>query len=102
MTPETRARELAQKLANNNGFSVPLQIDIEAIMQAFAALAGEVRNAAYEHAASECDRHAKFCIDEAHKGGDFKHLMLRKDEALYNAKQIRALKTNQPDENEKP
>lgn len=44
-----------------------------------------------EQAAQECDRHAKFCHDEAHKGGDFTHLIARSTEATYNAVRIRNL-----------
>lgn len=47
---------------------------------------------ALEDAAKECERHAKFCKDEAHKGGDFQHLITRCDEATYNAERIRAMK----------
>jgi hypothetical protein len=50
------------------------------------------RIAGLEEAAHECDRHAKFCHDEAHKGGNFQHLITREAEAIYNAERIRALK----------
>ncbi len=42
-------------------------------------------------AADQCDRHAKFCKDEAQKGGDFTYLMARESEALHNAGRIRAI-----------
>ena len=55
-----------------------------------AAPALAVRDA-LEMAAKECDRHAEFCKREWENGGDFEHLKVRHDEALYNAQRIRAL-----------
>lgn len=52
-----------------------------------------VRDAALEEAAKECERHAAFCKDEAHKGGAWDYLMTRNDEATYNAERIRRLKS---------
>jgi hypothetical protein len=51
----------------------------------------EGRRDGLEHAAQECERHGKFCKDEAHKAGDFHHLITRHDEAVYNAKCIRGI-----------
>ena len=48
-------------------------------------------NAAIEEAAKECERHAAFCGQEAHRGGDWAHLIARVWEAIYNAKMIRRL-----------
>ena len=70
---------------------------IEDLATALEALAAEnarlreARAAVLEEAAKECERHAEFCRDEAHKGGNWKHLKARMDEAAYNAKRIRAL-----------
>lgn len=44
-----------------------------------------------ERAKAECERHAKFCKEEADKGGDRAHLMARFEEATYNAKRIGSL-----------
>jgi hypothetical protein len=44
-----------------------------------------------EEAAAECERHATFLREEAHAGGDWKHLMDRHQEAVYLANQIRKL-----------
>lgn len=49
------------------------------------------RRAGLEQAEMECRRHAGFLKDEAHKGGDWKHLMTRHEEAIYNACCINAL-----------
>jgi hypothetical protein len=48
--------------------------------------------AALDAAAQECDRHAAFCKSEADKGGNFEHLITRRDEAVYLAGRIRALR----------
>lgn len=48
---------------------------------------------ALEDAAAECERHAAFCKEEAHKGGSWDHLITRADEAIYNAQRIRLLKS---------
>lgn len=61
------------------------------IILAKAALQGAF-SAGVEASVKECDRHEKFCKDEARKGGDFKHLITRCVEAAYNAQRIRALK----------
>ncbi len=45
-----------------------------------------------EAAAKECERHAAFCRAEAHKGGDFSHLITRAQEANSLARMIRMLK----------
>ncbi len=45
-----------------------------------------------EAAAKECERHAAFCKDEAHKGGNFHHLITRAQEANYLARMIRMLR----------
>jgi hypothetical protein len=47
---------------------------------------------ALEDAAAECERHAKFCKDEAHKGGAFDHLITRAQEATHLAANIRKMK----------
>ena len=47
---------------------------------------------ALEDAAAECERHAAFCNDEAHKGGAFDHLITRAGEANYLAERIRKMK----------
>lgn len=63
---------------------------LPALENALDAHDAEVQDRALEEAASECNRHAAFCKDEAHKGGDFQHLITRADEAAYNAERIRA------------
>lgn len=50
-----------------------------------------IRAAALEEAAKECERHAEFCKEEAHKGGNYDHLMTRYHEANHNALCIRSL-----------
>ncbi len=52
----------------------------------------ETRNTTLEDAALECARHAAWLKKEAHAGGDWQCLMTRADEAVYNAKCIRAMK----------
>jgi len=54
------------------------------------------RNAVLEEAAKVADEHAKFCHKEAHSGGDFQHLVARRDEANYLAQRIRSLKQESP------
>lgn len=51
---------------------------------------------ALEVAITECQRHADFCKDEAHRGGDWNHLIARYEEASYLAKSIRAMKEKCP------
>ena len=63
---------------------------LEALAAENASLKRE-RAAILEEAALECERHAEFCRDEAHKGGNWEHLKARMDEAAYNAKMIRTL-----------
>lgn len=53
----------------------------------------EIRNAALEEAAEECDRHAAFCKDEAQGVSYFADLLTRTQEATYNAQRIRVLKS---------
>lgn len=100
-TDEELAHHLASQLADTiegvacgdelHRYLVP-DLAIPLITQAFAAIRKKARDEALELAAAECDRHAKFCKSEARNGGDYKHLMTRYDEAIYNAEQIRKLK----------
>lgn len=94
-----KAVAIAERVARDNFRPDDVGTEIESEISdsarfALDALKAEVRDRALEEAASECDRHAKFCKDEAHKGGDFQHLITRADEATYNAERIRAMRGN--------
>ena len=94
-TDEELARELAKKVVSLykvTPYTDKYKSMIDAFHTAFTAIRAQAMSEAIELAATECDRHAKFCKDEAHKGGDFVHLMTLFDEATYNAQQIRKLK----------
>lgn len=55
-------------------------------------IAQAARDQALEDAAAECERHAAFFKSEAQRGGEWKYLRTREEEALYNAYKIRAMK----------
>lgn len=86
MTPSMRLSDIKMKYAEQPAI-------LDDLEKAFA-LGHEFGR---DRAAEECDRHAEFCKDEAHKGGDFQHLITRADEAAYNAKRIRALQVRLPE-----
>lgn len=89
MTNEERARALTKRAAETilGSMVVGPSFVYREILEAIQTVERET----LERAAKECDRHAKFCKDEAHKGGNFQHLIARCEEATYNAQRIRAL-----------
>ena len=61
------------------------------VVSAFPRPTAPSAEAMREAAAKECERHAEFMKGDAHAGGNWKHLMTRVEEALYNAQRIRRL-----------
>jgi hypothetical protein len=76
-----------RKRLGHNG----IVLDIDELIVFIESSVNDAIAATKEACAAECDRHAEFCKSEAHKGGNFEHLMTRKAEADYLAERIRAL-----------
>ena len=83
---------MANSFATGHGDTIDdLLVELGGQIRELREVSARTRSDTLQEAAEECDRHAKFCKDQALAGGDYDHLMIRSAEAKHNATRIRCL-----------